>query len=512
MASKAIPSLSSMTWNQKLIAGFCLAMGNFMVFLDMTIANVSVPHIAGDLGVTLEQGTWVISSYAVAEAICVPLSGWLAQRFGEVRLFISGLAGFTFFSFLCGSSVTLEMLVVCRIGQGLCGAPLMPMSQTLMLRIFPGEQRAAAMAVWATTITLAPALGPIIGGLISDGLGWHWVFLINLPIGAALLVASMILLRRVESTTRIVPIDRVGLVLLIFWVACLQIMLDTGRDRDWFGDPLIVMLAIGSSLGLAVFVIWELTEEHPIVDLRIMRNRGFAFTTITMGIAFSAFFSGIVMVPQWLQSSLGYSATSAGLVTSAHAYASLAMTPIVVRLMRTHDPRHLVAFGLSVMAASALMRAGWTSTGGFWDYYIPMFLQGFGVAFMAISLTTLSLQSVAPKDTASAAGLQNFVRTMAMAMAAAGTMSFWTDSQRVARTEIVDKLSPQQAETALQNTGYSLDQTRRTIEAMVDREALTLAVDEVFLIAALMLFLASVLVLMAPKPRAAPGAPPIAGH
>ena len=228
---------SRLTARQRTLAGMVLALSNFMVVLDLTIANVSVPHISGNLGITPDQGTWIITSYAVAEAICVPLTGWLAQRFGVVKMFISAMIGFGLFSVLCGLSMSLSMIVVCRIGQGLCGGPIMPMSQTLMLRVFPPERRARAMGLWAMTTLLSPAMGPIIGGYISDNWSWHWIFFINLPIAILCVFAAMALLRPVETETARVPIDKIGLALLVFWIGCLQVMLDLGRDHYWFADP-----------------------------------------------------------------------------------------------------------------------------------------------------------------------------------------------------------------------------------------------------------------------------------
>src|SRR6185369_1217437 len=200
------------------LAGLVMALSNFMVILDLTIANVSVPHIAGNLGITLDQGTWIITSYAVAEAICVPLTGWLAGRFGSVRLFVFAMAGFGLFSLVCGISPTLGVLVAARIGQGICGAPLMPMTQALLLRVFPPERRTKAMSIWALTVLMGPATGPILGGYISDNFSWHWIFLINVPIALGCVFVAATVLRTVETPTVRLPIDRMGLALLVFWI------------------------------------------------------------------------------------------------------------------------------------------------------------------------------------------------------------------------------------------------------------------------------------------------------
>ncbi len=512
MASDASPdSVPLLSARGRLVAGICLALANFTVILDLTIANVAVPHIAGNLGVTMEQGTWVISSYAVAEAICVPLAGWLAMRFGSVRLFIAALAGFGLFSLLCGMSVSLPMLVACRIGQGLCGAPIMPMSQTLMLRIFQGEHRARAMAVWSTTVMLGPAMGPLLGGIISDNLSWHWVFLINVPIAATVVAVCFFLLPPVETLRKKVPIDLVGLALLIFWVACLQILLDTGRDRGWFDDTRIVMLGLGAAIGFAAFLIWELTEDHPVVDLRIFRHPRYSFAIVTMGVSFAAFFAGIVVVPQWLQGSLGYPATIAGSVGAGHAFVAFLTAFFIPRLMQKYDIRYIVAIGVAWMGITSLARAAWTSTAGLWDYAIPMATQGVGIAFMAIPLITMSLSSVEPDEMASAAGLQNFVRTMAVAVATAVSLSVWDDAQRQARVEVVSTMHPGQAQSALEGAGLSNQQMLEVLSRMADSEALTMALNHVFLVAAAMLFLSSLIILMAPKAPILPNGP-LGGH
>ncbi|HVE00485.1 MAG TPA: DHA2 family efflux MFS transporter permease subunit, partial [Sphingomicrobium sp.] len=223
-----------------------LAFTNFMVVLDTTIANVSVAHIAGGLGISSSEGTWVITSYAVAEAICVPLTGWLAKRFGTVRVFALGMAGFGVFSLLCGMAWSLGSLIAFRIGQGLCGGPLMPISQTLLLSIFPKEKHAQATGIWAMTTIVAPILGPILGGTISDNWGWHWIFFINVPIAVICSAGAMLLLRKAETRVEKTPIDKVGMALLVLWVGALQLMLDLGREHDWFGDPFIVALAVTS--------------------------------------------------------------------------------------------------------------------------------------------------------------------------------------------------------------------------------------------------------------------------
>lgn len=489
--------------NRRYLAGLVLALSNFMVVLDLTIANVSIPHIAGNLGISMDQGAWIITSYAVAEAICVPLTGWLSQRIGVVRLFVFAMMGFGLFSMLCGMSVTLGMLVACRIGQGLCGAPLMPMSQTLMLKVFPPEMRAAATGVWAMTTLLGPAFGPIIGGWISDNLSWHWIFLLNVPIAAACTVAAWFLLKPVETQTRIVPIDKVGVFLLVFWIGCLQLLLDLGRDRDWFASPLIVALGIMAGCGFVAFVIWELTEEHPAVDLRIFRYRAFSSSVVTLALTFGAYFASIVIIPQWLQTSLGYTATDAGLVTAMTAMTAVITSPIASRLMTRVDPRILISSSVAWVALMTLVRATWTTDIDFWTMAIPQIAQGFAMPFFIIPLTALSLSGLRPDETASGAGLQNFLRTMAIAVSTALALTIWGDAQRTAQTDLVGNIHPDETLRTLQGAGMGMEQARQVIGSMVGQEATTLAVDHTFFVAAVVLFVGAAVVWIAPRAKPA---------
>ena len=487
--------------SRRLLAGLVLALSNFMVVLDLTIANVSVPHIAGNLGIAPSQGTWVITGYAVAEAICVPLTGWLALRFGTVRVFIASMIGFGFFSVMCGLSPTLGMLVACRLGQGICGGPIMPMSQTLLLRIFPPEARGKAMGLWAMATLLGLAMGPIVGGYISDNWSWHWIFFINLPVAAICTMAAIALLRPVETDRQILPIDRIGLVLLIFWIGCLQIMLDLGREHDWFADPMILTLAILAGIGFLAFIIWELTEEHPIVDLRIFRHRGFTAGVLALALSFGAYFASIVVIPQWLQTSMGYTATMAGIVTAFTAMAALTTAPIAARLVGKVDPRIMVCGAVLWLAIMSVWRSHWTSGADFWTLVLPQLVQGFAMPFFIVPLTTITLSAVRPSETASAAGLQNFLRTMAIAIATSVVLTFWEDAQKVSRSEIVSTLQPDAVQSSLSGAGFGMDQIRQIISNTVDQEATMLAVDHTFLISAFVLLFAASVIWLSPKPK-----------
>lgn len=488
-----------LTQRQRILGGFVLAFSNLMVVLDLTIANVSVPHIAGDVGVSLNQGTWLITSYAVAEAICVPLTGWLAARFGAVRLFLVALAGFGLFSLLCGLSITLGMIIFARIGQGLCGGPLMPMTQTLITRVFPPQQRAAAMGLWAMTTIVGPALGPILGGFITDNYTWHWVFFINVPLVVPVVMAGYALLRPIETERRAATIDRVGLALLIFWIACLQIMLDIGRDHDWFGDPLIVALGLAAFIGFLVFCIWELTDANPVVDLKVLRHRGFSATVAAQALSYGAYFAGIVVIPQWLQGTLGYTATNSGFISAMNAISALMVARFVAGWSNKVDPRKLISFGVLWMAATTLVRLRWTSGVDFFGLAWPMFILGFGVPFMFIPSSLMALSAVDVEETASAAGLQAFARTMAGAIATSLVLTIWDDKQSATQTILAARLNPQATQAALAGIGMGPQQTSAYIARLVNTEVVTVAVLHTFFIATIVLLISAAIVWLVPR-------------
>ena len=484
-----------------LLAAFVIALSNFMVVLDTTIANVSVPHITGNLAVSSSQGTWVVTSYAVAEAICVPLTGWLASRFGTVRVFVMGLIGFTVFSFLCGLSTSLEMLVLCRIGQGLSGGPLMPLSQTLLMRIFPQEKHSQAMGLWAMTTVLGPILGPILGGLISDNLSWHWIFFINIPVGIICVMAAIRLLSVAETDTVRLRIDSVGLFLLVLWIGALQLMLDLGHERDWFNNTSIVMLALTAIIGFIVFLIWEMTDKQPVVNLWIFRHRGFTVSVLALSFGFGAFFGSIVLIPQWLQMNLGYTATWAGYLTATMGFGSLTMSPIVAKLATKHDPRALASFGLLLLGVVTFMRAFWITDSDFMTLAWPQILQGFAVPFFFIPLSNIALASVLPQEIASAAGLMNFLRTMAGAIGASIAVTIWDDHAKVARSEMVSSLHVEETQNTLIQSGFSPESTLGIISSLVDKEAITMSANHVFLLFAMAFIFAGFIIWLSPKPQ-----------
>ncbi len=408
------------------IAALILTAGNFVAVLDSTIANVSVAHIAGDLGASNSQGTWVITSYAVAEAITVPLTGWLTRRFGTVRVFRYALIAFGICSALCGLAHSLGFLIFARVLQGLAGGPLMPLSLTLLLRIFPKNKAGTANGLWATTTLVAPVIGPILGGWLCDEYSWPWIFYINVPIAIICGFVLYLLFIHHKEEAQKHPIDRIGLLLLIIWVGALQIMMDEGKDKDWFASNYIITLAIIAAVGFAAFMIWELTQDKdPIVDLSVFRHRGFSSSVLTLSLAFGAFFGINVLTPLWLQTNMAYTATWAGLATAWTGVSALLISPLATTLSTRIDGRKLVFFGVLWMGAVTFVRSFLNTDVDYWTISIPLLVMGLGMPFFMIPISGQAMMSVNPEEMDSAAGLMNFLRTLSGAFATSLVNTTW---------------------------------------------------------------------------------------
>ena len=483
------------------LAAIVLASANFIAVLDMTIANVSVPSIAGSLGISADQGTWVITSYSVAEAIIVPLTGWLAARFGAVRVFTSAIGLFGTFSALCGLSRSLGMLVACRVMQGLSGGSLMPLSQTLLLRVFPKEKAAAATALWAMTTLIAPVVGPILGGWLCDSYSWPVIFFINVPLAALCAPIAWRMLRRYGEVLVRVPIDKIGLALLVVFVGALQLMLDLGKDRDWFASPLICGLALTAAIGFAAFLIWELTERHPIVNLRVFRHRGFTAGVVTIALGFGAMFGSNVLTPLWLQSYMGYTATWAGLVAAWSGVLAVLGAPLAGFLTTKLDPRRLIFAGLTWLSLVMILRAHATTAMTYWQISTPLILTGLGLPFFFVPLTALALGSVGDDEMAAAAGLQNFLRTLSGAVATSVVTTAWdnqTTSMHADLAGLVDRGG--ELARSLAASGFGADAVRQMLDYLTQSQAVMLATNGILWSVALVFALASAIIWIAPRP------------
>jgi DHA2 family multidrug resistance protein len=418
-----------------------LAAASFMVVLDTSIANVSIPGISGELGVSPSQGTWVITSFAVSNAIAVPLTGWLARRVGEVKLFVLSMLLFSLASLGCGLSVSMPMLIAFRVLQGAVAGPMMPLSQTLLLSIYPQDKRAMALAIWSLTTLVAPVAGPILGGYITDNLHWPWIFYINVPIGILCMWLIWGRLRHRESKTVRVPIDKIGLALLAIGVGSLQIMLDKGQELDWFNSRTIVVLAVIAALCISLLIVWELTEDHPIIDLHLFQERNFTAAAIAVSAAYVVFFATVVILPLWLQTQMGYTPTWAGLVMAPTGILAIVATPFVGKNMNKIDPRWLATFGFVVFAFCAFLRAKFEPGADFHTLALPQWIQGIAVACFFVPLTTIALSSLPAHQIASASGLFNFMRILAGGAGTSIATTMWDRRQALHHAQLTENIT-----------------------------------------------------------------------
>ena len=484
------------------LAGLTLGVSNFMVVLDVTIANVSVNTIAGGLAVSPSQGTWVITSYSVAEAITVPLTGWLVQRFGAVRVFTFAVIFFGLCSFLCGSANSFGVLVALRVAQGLAGGPIMPLSQMLLLRIFPKHLAGAATGLWGMTTVVGPIMGPLLGGILCDSWGWQWIFWINIPVAIICATGAWMMLRTQETQTQKNPIDMVGLGLLIIWVGALQILLDKGNELDWFASRFIDGLGLIAAIGFASFLIWELTADQPIVNLRVFRHRGFSATAVITALTFGGFFSSIVILPLWLQTDLGYTATWAGRVAAFQGCLAVLLSPVVGNLVRFIDARKLICFGICVMAGVSILRASFDISVPFGLVIVPQILLGIGIPFFFIPLTVLALSSVDETETADAAGITNFVRTLSGAFAASITTTAWENLTAINHNDIVASLNQGSEMIAtLMRMGMDRGAALVALDRQVETQALMLSVNHIAQVTCLVFLIAACSVWIAPRQK-----------
>jgi len=483
------------------LIGVLLAVANFLAVLDTTIANVSIPNISGSLGASASQGAWVITSYAVAEAITVPLTGWLANRFGAVKVFATAMFFFGVCSALCGLAHTLGFLVLARILQGVAGGPLLPLSQTLLMHIFPKKQLPAAMALWVVTTLTAPVAGPILGGVLCDNFGWPAIFWVNVPI--ALVCAPIVygLLRSKETPTERKPVDVVGLSLLVVWVGALQLVLDLGKEHEWFASPMIVGLAVVSAIGFASFLIWELTEANPIVSLKVFRRRGFWVSVITVAVGYAAFMSTNVLTPNWLQRNMGYTATWAGVACGMVGVLAIFVAPISAKLSAKVDVRKIVFAGLCWMAFITFLRSGMTSQVAFGQIAVVMLLMGIGMPLFFLPLNTLALSSVDPDETAAAAGLLNFSRTLSGAFGVAIVNTAWEDGWSRNQSELSGLIHGGQEfiDQVMAMGGTHLQATNALTQIALD-QAVMLSTNQLMLACSGAFLLGAVIIWLAPKP------------
>ncbi|VWC52904.1 DSBA oxidoreductase [Burkholderia aenigmatica] len=496
-----------------------VALATFMNVLDSSIANVAIPTISGNLGVSTDEGTWVITLFSAANAVSIPLTGWLTQRVGQVKLFVWAILLFVLSSAACGLAPNLTALLAARIVQGAVAGPLVPLSQALLLASFPKEKSSSALALWGMTATVGPIAGPALGGWITDNYSWSWIFYINVPVGLFAAAVIWALYRNRETPTSKLPIDKVGLIALVVWVAALQVMLDKGKDLDWFNSSTIWILTIVAVVGFVFFLIWELTEERPIVDIRLFAQRNFLGGTVAISIAFAVFFANLVILPQWIQGSLGYPVINAGLVTAPLGIFAVLLAPVVGKVMPKSDMRVLVTFAFLGFAGVFFMRSRYTTGIDTWSLVVPTLLQGIPTAFFMTPLTSIILSGLPPERIPAAAGLSNFARVFMGAVGTSLASTAWNDRTILHHAQLAEQGSVNNPifASALSSVQGALDagtpKALTFLEATLNAQATMLGLNDVFWLSAVIFVLIIPLVWVTkPGKGVAAGAAAAGGH
>jgi len=511
----AAPSQPINPW----IIAVAVMLSTFMEVLDTTVVNVSLPHIAGSLSATVDESTWTLTSYLVSNAIVLPMTGWLSNFFGRKRMLLFSVTGFTISSFLCGLAPTLPLLVFFRIIQGACGGGLQPISQAVLLESFPPQDRGKAMGFWGLGIVVAPMLGPVLGGWLTDSYSWRWVFYINVPIGIASILMTQLFIfdpsyiRRASSR-----IDYWGIGMLAVWVGTLQIVLDKGQEKDWFGTTWITVLTVVAVVFLVAFLVRELTAKEPVVNLRVFRERTYTTGVFLMSLLGVGLYGTTVMIPLIMQTLLGYPAVQAGIAMAPRGVGSFIAMPLVGLLMSKLDPRKMLATGLTVCAFTMWQFSRLNLNAGFWDFFWPQIIMGLSLGLLFVPLTTISMDPIPRETMGNATSLFNLVRNLGGSI---GISVVSTLEQRLEQRNIhslgahVSAFSPQAAvmfqalkEKFMSVSGdpvTSAEQARAALFRMVEQQASMIAYIDVFrLLLGLFLFMLPFIFLMK-RPTHTPG-------
>jgi DHA2 family multidrug resistance protein len=497
------------------LATMGLSLGTFMQVLDMTIANVSLPTIAGNLAASQDQSTWVITSFTVAQAITLPMTGFLSRRFGEVKIFIGAVLLFSLFSLACGFATSLSMLVMFRAMQGAVCGPMYPITQSLMVSIYPREKRGMALAIISMITVVAPIVGPVAGGWITDSYSWRWIFFINVPIG--IFAGFIVLAQMGKRTERLVRarIDWVGLATLILGVGALQIMLDKGNNLDWFHSTFIVTLAIVAAISLTLWVIWELTDEQPLVDLRLFRHRNFAAGTLALVLAFALFFSVSLLLPLWLQNTLGYTATWSGLAAAPVGVIPVLLTYFVGKYAAKFDLRWLTAFSFAVMGLVCLRFGSFNTDVDFASVALTELIMGLGIALFFMPILTILLSDLEGQEIAEGSGSATFLRTVGASFAVSIVTYLWSRGSVVSHANLAEHINPFNSAVrhSVAVAGGELQRYAEGINRVITQQATQISFNHLFDGIGVGFFILIAVVWLAKPPFVKRGGgPPASGH
>jgi DHA2 family multidrug resistance protein len=508
------PPTAAIVINPWMVAIAVMA-GTFMEVLDTTVVNVSLPHIAGNLSATPEEATWALTSYLVANAIILPMTGWLANYFGRKRLLMASVAGFTVASFFCGFAPNLPLLIFFRVVQGAAGGGLQPLSQAILLEVFPPAERGKAMAFWALGIVVAPLVGPVLGGWLTDSYSWRWIFYINIPIGVlALIMTSMYVFDPSYIRRKSETIDYFGMGFLVIGIGALQIMLDKGQEEDWFASRLIITLAVLVVVGLTAFVVRELRIDHPVVDLRIFRIRTYATGVFLMTVLGFVLYGSTVLIPLLLQTVLGYPALQAGIAMLPRGLGSFVAMPIVGLLMSKIESRRMLMAGIILSSLSYYSFAHLNLNVGYWDFFWPLILQGASIGLVFIPLTTITNDPVPKEEMGNATSLFNLMRNVGASIGIATVTTILTRNMQVHTNvlgEHVNIYNPA-AQSMLQGIQSSLmargvdsataaQQAHAAAFGMIQQQAAIMSYNDVFRLLMILFMALLPLVFLMRKPK-----------
>ncbi|HEU0197505.1 MAG TPA: DHA2 family efflux MFS transporter permease subunit [Nevskiaceae bacterium] len=466
-----------------------LGLATFMRVLDTTVANVSLPTIAGNLGVSYNDSTWVVTSFTVCMAITLPLTGFLSRRFGEVRLFIWCTILFSLASMMCGLSDSFGMLLVFRAIQGAVSGPVYPIAQSLMIATYPKNKRGMALAIIAMIAIVAPVVGPVLGGWLTDRYSWHWIFFINVPIGIFAGIVALAQLSGMRQKIERPRMDYVGLIALIAGVGSLQVVLDRGQDLDWFHSNEIVILALIAAFALLVFVVWELTDDKPIVDLKLFRHHNFAVGTVVLILSYAVFFGISLLLPLWTQKVLGYTALWAGLAMAPVGLFPVFATYFIGKYGPRFDLRLLASASFVVVSVTCLLNAGFNTQVDFTAVALNRLFQGVGVALFFMPILTILLSDLKGDEIASGSGLSTFLYQMGASFSASIVTFVWDRGAATDHSVLAQFVTPVNppalhAEHLLGGGLRALDALNKTIT----QQAFQLSFDHLMVVLAALMF------------------------
>lgn len=504
------------------IIAIAVMISTFMEVLDTTVVNVSLPHIAGSLSATVDEATWTLTSYLVSNAIILPLTGWLSNYFGRKRMLMMSVVGFTTASFLCGLAPTLSFLIFFRVVQGACGGGLQPISQAILLESFPPQDRGKAMGFWGLGIVVAPMLGPLIGGWLTDSYSWRWVFYINVPIGIlALIMTNLFIFDPPYIRRRTSSIDYWGIGMLAVGIATLQIVLDKGQEKDWFGTHWITVVTVLSAAALITFVIYELRVEHPVVDLRVFKNMTYSTGVFLMAVLGVGLYGSLVLIPLVLQTVLGFPAFQAGIAMAPRGVGSFIAMPVVGILLAKLDARKMLGVGIVVCAWTLLELSRLNTNAGFWDFCWPQFYMGLALGMLFVPLTTVSMDPIPNESMGNATSLFNLVRNLGGSIGIAAVSTIQTRREQVDVNVLgahvrhgsplaTSMLNALHGHFLSQGSGRAAEQARMALFAMVEHEASMMSYNTTFRILAFLFLAMLPFVFLLKKPRMKKG--PVAAH